>query len=247
MSELQELIREVIEYQEQLRQDGISEDEIGQMTAPYLNFVNDEYDAHRRLMLELDGVEYGGEHYNGYSMGGLNTFENTDELIPQQQQMQHLPSIDPPLYAVAQDGDGPYNGMTLEEVVNGDPEAAIEWLAQEEVNAQVAIDEALENKAAEEDNATSPQDDDQGWVELRDEVSGLPYWYNEATGGREWVNPRWVKHHDEVSGLPYWYHALTGESRWEDPTAGRAAPKKSRRKKSRRKKSRRKKSRMKKS
>ena len=217
MSELQELIREVTEYQEELRRDGISEDKIGQMIAPHLRFIKDEYDAYKRLQQVLDGVEYG------------------DELIPQQQQMQHLPLIDP------------YNGMTLEEVVNGDPEAAVEWLARDKVEEDAAAARwAVDNKAVEGNNASSPYNDGRGWVEHHDEVSGKPYWYHEATGGRKWVNPMWVKHHDDT-GVPFWYHELTGESRWEDPTGGNGGAKKSRRKKSRRKKSRRKKSRRKKS
>ncbi|CAK9006000.1 Rho GTPase-activating protein 27 (CIN85-associated multi-domain-containing Rho GTPase-activating protein 1) (Rho-type GTPase-activating protein 27) (SH3 domain-containing protein 20) [Durusdinium trenchii] len=79
------------------------------------------------------------------------------------------------------------------------------------------------------------------WMELFDEDSGLPYWYNNWDGTTTWEPPfqasaasttasatvaatlEWTEYFDEDSGLPYWYNASTGETTWEDPSGAAGA------------------------
>ncbi|KAL9675262.1 hypothetical protein QQ045_003463 [Rhodiola kirilowii] len=73
-----------------------------------------------------------------------------------------------------------------------------------------------------------------GWVEAKDPVSGVPYYYNQHTGKTQWEKPsevfispqsslpvpvseEWVETLDETSGRMYYYNKRTQISQWERP------------------------------
>lgn len=83
-----------------------------------------------------------------------------------------------------------------------------------------AIPSFLQQPAS-KDNSDLPA----GWETAKDPTSGKTYFFERATGKRQWDKPKsmlpegWMEAKDASTGKTYYYHKASGQTKWEKPTS----------------------------